>query len=174
MSEDEPILDSSRPTPNVWGKDGEIIPQGSRMIEKESYERIIEGTKMAADAASRLARMEAEHIEYWHGWVRRMDAVRKIAIGLAGLGLAIQFQATRPSWGGEAGDWTSARAMFRDGLKQAAGGCRQMATCHRSDFTWSRMAYDLEDVVAKLNQMTMRTVREARRTQRLWMPDSMW
>ena len=170
MSDDEPILDSNRPTPNVWDKNGEIIPQGTRMIEKESYERIIEGLKMAADAASRLVRMEPEHTEYWMGFVRRLDAVRKIAIQVAGLGLVIQFKPTEPSWGGETGEWAAARSRFREGLKQAAGGARQMATCHRSDFTWSRVANELEQIVDKLNRVTQATVRQARAQNKLWVP----
>lgn len=171
MSDDEPILDTNRPDLVVRGADGDPIPLGSRMIEKESYERIIEGTKMAADAASRLARMESEHIEYWNGWLRRLDAIRKICIQIAGFGDVIKFNETRPSWGGDPGGWTSARKMFREGIKQAGGGARQMATCHRGDLVWSRVASTLEDMTAKLNQVTNNTVLQARRRHSLWVPE---
>ena len=171
MADDEPILDK---TPNelvVRGADGDPLPIGTRMIEKESYERIIEGTRMAADAASRLARMESEHVEYWHGWRRRLDMIRKICIQVAGLGDVIKFKETPASWGGDPGGWTPARKMFREGIKQAAGGARQMATCHRGDLVWSKMASDLESMVAKLNKVTNDTVVKARRNSALWVPE---
>jgi hypothetical protein len=169
--DDEPILDADRPDLVERGADGDPIPLGTRMLEKESYERVIEGLKMAADAASRAARMEKEHVEYWMGMVRRLDAMRRIVIADAGLGDVIKFRETNPSWGGDPGQWTDTRKMFREGLKQCAGGARQMATCHRGELKWSTWASHFEAIVAKLNQITHQTVIEARRRNALWVPD---
>jgi hypothetical protein len=176
MSEDEAILEPREPAEGlvVRGADGDPLPQGTRMIEKESYERIIEGLKMAADAASRLARLEREHVEYWQGWRRRLDAIRKIAIQVAGLGDVIKFNETPISYGGDPGAWKPARAMFREGIKQAAGGARQLATCFRGDLVWSRMAASLESILDKLNEVTGATVRRAQAARRLWMPEGFY
>lgn len=171
MSDEDLTLDTDRPDLLERGADGDPLPQGTRMIEKESLERVIEGLKIAADAASRLERMESEHSYYWLKLRLRIDGSRKIACGLAGFGSA-PFKETAPSWGGEVGGWRKARMDFRDGIKQAAGGARQMATCHRGDLAWSKMAGALEGMQSKLNKITNRTVRAAQAQGKFWVPES--
>lgn len=40
--------------------------------------------------------------------------------------------------------WRKARDRFLNGIQQATGGMRQLATCFRGDFMWSFMAQQLE------------------------------
>ena len=172
--DDDPALDTDRPDLVVRGADGDPLPDDKsvKMLERESYERVIEGLKMAAEGASRCARMEKEHVEYWQGFVRRLDMARKICIKEAGIGDVIKFNETPSSWGGEAGNWTDTRMQFREGIKQASGGARQMATCHRGNLFWSTMASKLEMIVESINRATALTVRRAQAQNSLWVPDS--
>jgi hypothetical protein len=129
----------------VKGPDGDPLPHPDavRMIEGESYERVIEGLKMAADACVHLAKMEAEHCENWKKVGERLDTIRRSSAELAGLDLPMKQLATGEVRG-EPYDWNKARLRFLDGLRQATGGMRQIATCFRGDFRWSLKAQELE------------------------------
>lgn len=173
--DDGPALDLNRPDNLVEvGSDGDPLPDPNsvRMFERESYERVIEGLKMAAEGASRCARMEKEHTEYWAGFRVRLDQIRRIVIQQAGIGDVIKFNETPISWGGDPGQWTDTRKQFREGIRQAAGGARQMATCQRLDPFWSTQALHLERMVEALNKASMETVRRARAQGSIWVPDS--
>ena len=171
--DDDLILNTEPNDLVVRGDDGDPLPQGTRMIEKESYERVIDGTRMAAEACARLARMESEHFIYWNTFRGNLDNVRKIAMSISGLPSA-PFKETAEFTLSDVGEWRAARNRFHEGIKQAAGGARQMATCHRSDLNWSRMAASLEQMVAKLSSITRGTVNKARASGKLWMPDRGW
>lgn len=133
----------------VRGADGDPLPdpEATTMIERESYERVIEGVKSAADAAAHLALTEPENSGIWGGMARRLDTVRRIAVRTAGIEDNINQKETervrkKPM------AWKVARERFREGLKQAEGGMRQLGVCHRGDIAWLTMA----DVVADLQR----------------------
>ena len=129
----------------VRGGDGDPLPHpsGTRMIEKESYERVIEGLKMAADACVHLAKIEPLKGSVWTEIGQVLDKMRRDAVTLGGVELASRQSETAPVRG-EAYSWRKARDRFLDGIKQATGGMRQLASCFRGDFMWSFMAQQLE------------------------------
>ena len=133
------------PNAIVLGADGDPLPHptGTRMIEKESYERVVEGLKMSADACMHLAKQEIENGDKWKAIGQLLDTVRLEACKLAGLDLAMRQLETQGARGNPYA-WKHARKRFLDGLKQATGGMRQLATCFRGDFRWSMMAQELE------------------------------
>jgi hypothetical protein len=139
---------------------GDPIRQGSLMTEHMSYERVIEGLKMVSDACAHLIRHEPLKAEYWRGFMTRMDQSRRICVQYAGLGLAMKEKETA-ELRGEPLPWKLCRQRFLDGVAQAAGGCRQLATCHRGDLWWTRMADTLDDMARKLNAARRMAVKQA-------------
>lgn len=129
----------------VRGADGDPLPHpgGTRMIEKESYERVIEGLKMAADACMHLRRHEPNHGQTWTDIGLLLDKMRRDASALAGLELTMKQNETPEARGLPYG-WRQARARFLEGIRQATGGMRQLATCFRGDLHWSVLAQQLE------------------------------
>lgn len=147
----------------VRGDDGDPISTGTRMIERESYERVVEGLKIASDAALHLARNEdhSAHVwsiagvqakqdaakrdaETWRSICALLDTVRKEAVTLAKIDQPGALNPTPPLSGSASMTWRQARDRFVDGIAQATGGMRQLATCFRGDLHWSLMAGELE------------------------------
>lgn len=130
----------------VRGADGDPLPDRTRltsMVEIESYERVIEGLKMSADACMHLAKQEPQHGETWKSIGHMLDKLRLQACQLAGLTLAMQQKETQGARGNPY-TWRKARDRFLNGLQQSIGGMRQLATCFRADFQWAAMAQELD------------------------------
>lgn len=129
----------------VRGADGDPVrdPNLVSMTEYESYERIREGLAQAADACMHLAKQEPEKAHLWKEIGALLDKVRLEACKLAGIEATIKARQTEGARGNPYA-WKRARLRFLDGLKQATGGMRQLATCFRGDFRWSYMAQQLE------------------------------
>jgi hypothetical protein len=136
----------------VRDKEGNPLALGTAMTERESYERVIEGLKLASDAAQHLSGHEPEAQLIWQGISRRLDACRRISVQHAGLGLVIKERPTADKIAGDLLRWKDARGRFREGLRQASGGMRQLATCFRNDVNWSRMAIQIEQMEQKMLQ----------------------
>lgn len=137
-------LDTEDPNKGIeLDANGDPVRQGSLMNERQSYERVIEGLKIAADAASHLAAHEPKNHRQWRFFAGNLDQVRRAAVQQGGLGLTMKEKETSEVRG-DPMSWRNARARFREGLVQAAGGMRQLATCHRGDFWWSAAATQLE------------------------------
>lgn len=148
-------LDAEDPNKGIQvDSNGDPVRQGTLMLEKESYERIIEGLKISSDAAAHLVKQEPEAAPQWRLMARNLDAARKICVQHAGIGLTMKEKDTS-AVRGEAMAWKMARDRFREGLIQAAGGCRQLATCFRADFWWSGMATNLENIERKVRNKKM-------------------
>lgn len=135
---------------------GDPLPQGTRMLERESYERIIEGLKLSADACMHMIVQEPEKTGKWRGISLRLDQCRRICIQHAGIDDVIRARQTEEVRG-EAMRWRDARTRLREGLVQAAGGARQLAVCFRMDFMWSTIATELETM--ERNIKTPRAIR---------------
>jgi hypothetical protein len=129
----------------VRGSDGDPLPHpaGTRMIEKDSYDRVIEGLKMSADACAHIAKQEPQNGQTWMDIAGLLDRLRLQACQLAGLEATGTVRETQGASGNPYA-WRRARDRFLEGLKQATGGMRQLATCFRGDFSWSLMAQQLE------------------------------
>lgn len=139
---------------------GDPVRQGSLMNERQSYERVIEGLKMVSDACAHLIRHEPLQAAHWRAHMTRFDQVRRICVQKAGLGLVLQEKETA-ELRGEPLPWRKCRARFLEGIEQAAGGMRQLATCHRGELLWSQMAATLDDMARKLNAMRRAAARKA-------------
>lgn len=139
---------------------GDPIRQGSLMDERQSMERVIEGLKMITDACAHLIRHEPLQAEQWRAFMTRFDQARRICVQQAGLGLVLKEKATEEVRGDPL-PWKQCRKRFLDGVVQAAGGCHQLATCHRGDLWWSTMALTLDDMARKLNKMRRAAVQKA-------------
>jgi len=129
----------------VLGADGDPLkhPTATRMIEKESYERVIEGLKMSADACMHLAKQEPQDGDKWKEVGQLLDKVRLEASKLASVDLVMKQLETQGARGNPYA-WKRARQRFLDGIRQATGGMRQLATCFRGDIRWSILAQGLE------------------------------
>jgi hypothetical protein len=147
MSEDVKTYAADDPAnPNnlvVRGADGDPVSTGTKMIEKESIERVVEGLKMAEDACQHLAKGETVKASIWIDIAAILAKMRRDAVTLSGHDLPMK-QEQLGHVRGEAYSWVKARRRFLDGMKQATGGMRQLATCFRGDWNWSFMAQQLE------------------------------
>lgn len=138
---------------------GDPLPQGTRMIEYESYERVIEGLKIAADACMHLAKREytAEGVDNRRKLALMLDRCRRMCMQKAGIEDVITSNPTQ-EMRGEPLPFKVARNRLLDGLAQAAGGARQLATCFRLDLTWASVAQQLEKLERGVrNPKRMRT-----------------
>lgn len=135
--------DKPRPEGIELDANGDPIRQGSLMNERQSYERVVEGLKIASDAAMHLTKLEARNGKQWRFIGGNLDQVRRACVQHAGLGLTMKERQTEEVRG-DPMRYRIARDRFREGLMQAAGGMRQLATCHRSDFWWAKCADELE------------------------------
>jgi hypothetical protein len=138
---------------------GDPVRQGALMIERQSYERVIEGLKSAADACMHLAKREAtpEGVDNRRRLALTLDQCRRICVQHAAIDDVIQSSPTAEVRG-EPLPFGEARSRLIEGLTQASGGARQLATCFRIDLVWSRVAYQLEDLVRRIrNPKLMRT-----------------
>ena len=134
---------------------GDPVRQGSLMDERQSYERVIEGLKMASDAAVHLVKLEPIYADKWRAIASKLDQARRICVQHAGLGLTMKEKQTADVTG-DPMPWRRARDRFKDGLVQASGGLRQLATCFRGELKWSRMAQSLEDLEGKFRRVRAR------------------
>lgn len=144
-----PLVAKEQPQGIELDRYGDPIAQGVRMTERDSYERIIEGMKIASDAAMHLAKHETVNGYAWTTIGQNLDQCRRICVQKAGLGLTMKEKETQAVRGEPMG-WMQARKRIREGLVQAAGGLRQLATCHRLEMWWSTMATQIESMEQKI------------------------
>ena len=160
MTEDVKTYEADDPAnPNnlvVLGADGDPVPHpgGTKMIEKESIERVVEGLKMAEDACQHLAKGETVKASIWLDIATILAKMRRDAVKLAGHEMPMS-QEQLGHVRGEAYSWIKARRRFLDGMKQATGGMRQLATCFRGDWNWSFMAQQLERHEEKFKRLLL-------------------
>lgn len=146
---------------------GDPIRRGTKMAERESYERLIEGLKIAADACMHLSRYEQVNHQKWTALARKLDLVRRGAIHKAGIEDPIAAKETSELRRNPL-RYKDGRARLRDGLKQAAGGARQLAVCFRLEISWSQIANSLEDMQRKTTAIGLPSL--ARRSTSLILP----
>ena len=175
---DGPILLDGKPVPEKpkaegiqVDANGDPILQGTKMQERDSLDRVIEGLKIASDAAAHLVKSEPGNTVQWRGLAKKLDQARRICVQYAGVGLVLKEKETQEVRG-EPMNWRWARDRFRYGIEQASGGCKQMATCHRGDLWWSRMGNELEMIEIKLRPKSPQQL-AARNIPKLIMPGTM-
>jgi len=120
-----------------------VDKRGTLMMERESYERVIEGLKMASDGAQHLAQSRQDT-----GWARRaqsFDNVRKALAKLGGMGTeGVDAMPSQEKFNAAHMGVHAAYDRVYRGLDMAAKGARQVAACHRGDLRWSRVANTLD------------------------------
>lgn len=132
---------------------GDFAPPASaiKVNERQSYEQVIEGLKRASDGCRNLAAYFNR--EQWDTQADVFDKIRQGIAKLAGIGRATDETPSEKKWGGEALTRNDSYNRVYDGLTKAAGGMLQIATGHRGDLRWSKiafMAYSLRDTAGKL------------------------
>jgi hypothetical protein len=127
----------------VRDANGDPLPDPNSVVmrERDSYERVVEGLAIAADRAKHCGRGEPMRMAMWNALAHKLDLVRKVALEMAGLP-GKQSGDVR----GEAIDWLTAKRQFSEGLKQAAGGARQIAVVHRGDVMWLKIARQIDQL----------------------------
>lgn len=115
--------------------------RGTRMLDIDSYQRIIESLKMAADAAYHLTERDPD----WRKIAKVFDKLRSELAKLGGMATEVQDSAeTMAKLSGETMGTHQAYDRVYTGLRGSAAAARQMATGHRGDLRWSAYATRLE------------------------------
>ena len=135
---------------------GDPVRQGTLMIEKQSYERVVDGLRMSAEACRHLMKYETNYADKWRSISQKLDTARMICVQHAGLGMVMKEKETKDVEG-EPMKWREARDRFREGLLQASGGLRQLATSFRKDELFALMSHTLEEIEEKLRKRNMMT-----------------
>ena len=133
---------------------GDFDKRGTKMTERDSYERVIEGLKIASDGCRNLATYFGR--EQWDMQADVLDMTRKQLVRLAGIGVTGDDAPSHRKLYGSALTRMEAYDRVYAGLTQAAGGMLQIAGGQRGDLRWSKvafMAYSLRDTAGKLIRM---------------------
>jgi hypothetical protein len=125
--------------------------RGTVMVEFESYERIIEGMKLASDGARNMARFS--NPEKWNKFADFTDQVRRAMIQLAGFDRPQDAKPSNQLFGGEGISRTEALSRIRTGLDGAAAGARQIAQAQRMDLRWQIRANHIDKLRGTATEM---------------------
>lgn len=124
---------------------GDPVRQGSLMIEKQAYEQLIAGLRIASEAWMHLAKWEEtpEGVANRRALARQMDLFRRACMQKAGIEDLVKASPTREVRGRPL-QWRTARDRLLKGIRRAKGACEQLATCFRMDLFWASCARELE------------------------------
>lgn len=147
-----PVLEDGSPDDDAQnnlvqlGENGDPLPdpKSVEMRERQSYERVVEGLAIAADRAKHCARTETARFHMWMRLALNLDKLRRTAVELAGLSDK-PVQESGEVRGAQI-SWLRAKREFSEGLKQAAGGARQIAIVHRGDVMWLTIARQIDQL----------------------------
>ena len=141
---------------------GNVVTEHTKMIERESYEVLLEGLREAGESAYLLARKDPD-VRTNPGGDRavlarrtyinlgmKLDQIRRIAVQQAGLGLVLKEKETRPDMADSGRSYIQERNRLFAGFEKAAGAARQLAVYFRADFNWLATATTLEQIAEKL------------------------
>lgn len=105
--------------------------RGTVMVEFESYERIVEGMKLASDGARQMVRYGDR--EFWNKMADTLDALRRWAVVNSGYGRMEDGKPTALVFGGVGIARTEAISRLNDGMHQASKGAEQIGLTQRKD-----------------------------------------
>lgn len=128
--------------------------RGALMSEIESWERVIEGLKSAADGARQIARHRAPDL--WNKLAAYLDSLRKAVIRDGGFDRPADAVDSKQVWGGEGMSFTLAHRRLMDGLKAAAAGARQISLGQRMDLRWSLYAEKVDKLRDKAHALALK------------------
>ncbi|HEX4043259.1 MAG TPA: hypothetical protein VHY10_16295 [Xanthobacteraceae bacterium] len=146
---DSPDLDPDfTPQENI-----EADHRGSIMFEYESYERVVEGLKLASDGARNMARFNEPDL--WNPLAQFFDSLRKAIVQLAGLDRGADTRESSQQWGGTGVTRSDAMSRISNGLKGAASAANQIAQVQRKDPRWLRYAIQIDRLRDKSQQLAL-------------------
>jgi hypothetical protein len=146
---DNPDLDPEFTPPEQVAQDH----RGSVMFEYESYERVVEGLKLASDGARNMARFR--DADAWNMLAQYFDSLRKAIVQLAGLDRGADAKETTAKWGGEGISPSASMTRVTRGLKDAAAGSNQIAQAQRMDIRWLKYAGKFDDLRDKAQALAL-------------------
>jgi hypothetical protein len=126
--------------------------RGTLMREFESYERIVEGLKLASDGARNMARWK--NPDLWNALAAFLDQLRKAVVQEAGFNRPEDAKDSAQVFGGEM-SWTDANSRILNGLRDAGNGARQIALGQRMDLRWTRYANQFDMMRDKAHDMAI-------------------
>jgi hypothetical protein len=127
--------------------------RGSIMREGESYERVVEGLKLASDGARNMARFREPDL--WNPLAQYFDVLRRAIVQLAGLDRGTDARESQAAWGGSDVTVTEAMTRVTKGLKDAVAGANQIAQTQRMDVRWLMYANRFEKLRDKAQQLAL-------------------
>lgn len=130
--------------------------RGTVMVEKESWERVIEGLKLASDGCRNMARFA--NPESWNKFADFTDQVRRAMIQLAGFDRPQDGTPSLQLFGGEGISRTEALSRIRTGFDGAASGSRQIAQAQRMDLRWQIRANHIDKLRSTATEMARQEV----------------
>lgn len=146
----DPSVDQSPELSELSG-----LSESIRMLEVDSYDRLIEGLKSASDGARNLSPRLQD--EMWDVLADLLDKVRVAIARDGGLNRPSDTDRTARKRGSSAAlSAIEAYTRVYDGLHAASGAARQLATGHRMDVRWSVYAMHLEKLRDQSSEMVRR------------------
>lgn len=149
-------------TDQIESLDPELTPiepvaqdkRGSLMTELESWERVIEGLKLASDGARNMARHRAPDL--WNRLAAYFDSLRKAVIKDGGFDRPSDATSSQQAWGADGISSGEAHKRLMNGLKGAAAGCRQLSLGQRMDLRWSMYADRIDRLRDKAHALALK------------------
>lgn len=127
--------------------------RGTEMRELESWERVIDGLKMAADGARHMARFRFP--DKWNTFASYLDSLRKAVIKDGGFDRPADATDSVQQFGGDGLSWAEAGRRIAEGIKMAASGADQIANCQRLDMRWVIYASKFRTLADAGNKLAM-------------------
>ena len=131
--------------------------RGSIMREFESYERIVEGLKLASDGARNMVQFAPDEAkkDAWNKSASFFDQIRRAIVQDSGYNRLVDTQDSKQVFGGEGLTWSVANSRILTGLKDAEAGASQIALGQRLDLRWTRYANMLRSLRDKASQLAI-------------------
>ena len=131
--------------------------RGSIMREFESYERIVEGLKLASDGARNMVQFarDQDKKDAWNKSASFFDQIRRAIVQDSGYNRLVDTQDSKQVFGGEGMTWSTANSRILTGLKDAEAGASQIALGQRLDLRWTRYSNLLRSLRDKAGQLAI-------------------
>lgn len=129
--------------------------RGTPMTEIESWERVIEGMKLASDGCRQMARRG--NASDWNKMAEMMDAVRRAVIRDGGFDRPADAKPSEMVTGGPGISPSEAVSRIAKGLKMASAGARQISLGQRMDIRWTGYANAFDRLMNKAYALSLRT-----------------
>ena len=127
--------------------------RGTLMKERESWERVIDGLKLASDGARNMARFARPDV--WNRFAMYLDQIRRAMAQEAGFNRAQDTIDSAAVVGDSSLSWAAASARVFVGLKDAAAGARQISLGQRMDIRWTNYANQIDKLRLKAHEQAM-------------------